>query len=635
MGMKLRATILCTLFLLVSVAGYSQHDDYWQQRAEYEMDIDMDTENHQFDGIQKLTYHNNSPDTLRKVYYHLYFNAFQPESMMDVRSRTIDDPDGRVEDRIYHLEDDEIGYHKIDMLTQDGKEVDYSVDETIMEVQLEEPILPGESTVFEMEFNSQVPLQIRRSGRDNAEGVEFSMSQWYPKISEYDEDGWHPNPYIAREFYGVFGDFEVNITIDSDYVMGGTGHLQNPNEIGHGYETESNFEQPDSDKLTWRWKAEDVHDFMWGADPDFVHTQKEMENGPTLHFFYQQDTVAEDANENQQDQLTENWEELPEYTAQAFEFMNENFGEYPYEKFSVVQGGDGGMEYPMATLITGNRSLSSLVGVTVHELIHMWYYGVLATNESQFPWIDEGFTTYASAHTMQELFNPESDEDPVLSRYNGYFAAHEQGFYEAPITHADHYETNRGYSVGTYTTGAVFLNQLKYIIGNETFQDGMKRFFDTWKFKHPTGKDFLRVMEKESDMVLDWYYEYFIESTKTTDYGITSILEDNGSTFVTLERHDLTPMPIDLVVEYKDGSKEVFYMPLRVMRGEKSENQYPDAEISTEEDWPWVNPTYTVEIPAEASSIERIEIDPSQRMADINRDNNVIIMEEYLEEHTN
>lgn len=633
--MKLKATILFTLFLLISVAGYSQHDDYWQQRAEYEMDIDMDTENHQFDGIQKLTYHNNSPDTLRKVYYHLYFNAFQPESMMDVRSRTIDDPDGRVEDRIYHLEDDEIGYHKIDALTQDGNEVDYSIDETIMEVKLAEPILPGESTEFEMEFNSQIPLQVRRSGRDNAEGVDYSMSQWYPKISEYDEEGWHPNPYIGREFYGVFGDFEVNITIDADYVMGGTGSLQNSNEIGHGYETESNFEQPDSDKLTWQWKAEDVHDFMWGADPDFVHTMKEMEDGPTLHFFYQQDTVAEDANENEQDQLTENWEELPEYTAEAFEFMNEHFGEYPYEQFSVVQGGDGGMEYPMATLITGNRSLRSLVGVTVHELIHMWYYGVLANNESQYPWIDEGFTTYASAHTMQQLFNPENEEDPVLNSYDGYFTAHEQGFYEAPITHADHYETNRGYSVGTYTTGAVFLNQLKYIIGNETFQDGMKSFFHEWKYKHPTGEDFLRVMEEESDMVLDWYYEYFIESTKTIDYGINTILDEDGSTFVTLERHDLTPMPIDLMVEYEDGSREVYYIPLRIMRGEKSEKQYPDAEVITEDDWPWVNPTYTVEIPAEASSIERIEIDPSQRMADINRENNVIIMEEYLEEHSN
>lgn len=630
--MKLKAITLCTLLCLISIAGFSQDENYWQQEVEYEMDIDVDVENHQLNGTQKLTYQNNSPDTLRRVFYHLYFNAFQPNSMMDVRSRTIEDPDSRVRDRIQKLPKDEIGYHHINSLKQNGDAVKYTVDGTILEVTLNEPILPGKSTVFTMEFESQVPRQIRRSGWMNKEGVEFSMSQWYPKLSEYDEEGWHPNPYVGREFHGVWGSFDLEISIDSSYVMGATGYLQNADEIGHGYAEE--YDRPDTEKITWHWKANNVHDFMWGADPDFTHTTAQVPDGPKLHFLYQQDTVAVNADRYSQQQLTENWERLPEYTVKAFQFMSENYGKYPYEQFTVIQGGDGGMEYPMSTLITGNRSFGSLVGVTVHEFIHNWYYGVLATNESQYPWMDEGFTTYTSALTMDHLFNGGNTPNPHKGSYRSYFRIVEDSKQEAMDTHADHFQTNRAYGTASYSTGAVFLNQLRYIIGGETFDRGMKRYFNTWKFKHPDGRDFLRVMEQESNMVLDWYYEYFIETTKHIDYGITSVLGLNQSTFVTLERHDLMPMPIDLVVTYQDGSKELFYMPLRIMRNTKP-HEMSELQRTIKPDWPWVNPTYTLEIDKPASQIESIEIDPSERMADINRDNNIIMMDEYMQPYSN
>ena len=194
----------------------------------------MDVKTHRFDGSQKLIYTNNSPDTLNKVYYHLYFNAFQPGSMMDIRSLTIDDPDRRVGDRISKLTDDEIGFQRITSLKQNGKDLNYHTEGTILEVTLNEPILPGKKATFDMEFNAQVPLQVRRSGRDNAEGISYSMSQWYPKMVEYDYLGWHANPYIGREFHGVWGDFDVKITIDPAYTIGGTGYLQNANDIGHG-----------------------------------------------------------------------------------------------------------------------------------------------------------------------------------------------------------------------------------------------------------------------------------------------------------------------------------------------------------------------------------------------------------------
>ena len=399
------------LFLILigfSIQTIAQQHTYWQQEVDYTMTIDVDTETHRLKGTQQLVYSNHSPDVLDRVYYHLYFNAFQPGSMMDVRSRTIQDPDGRVRDRILYLSDEDIGFHNILSLKQDGKELTYSVEGTILVVELNTPIQPGTSTTFDMEFESQVPKQVRRSGKQNAEGVEFSMSQWYPKLAEYDYRGWHPNPYIGREFHGVFGDFDVKITIDSDYLVGATGILQNPNEIGHGYEEEGVEVTHESDKITYHFIGEHVLDFFWGADPDFVHTKTQVPNGPTLHFFYQAEQISVQASEEENANYLSYWEQLPEFLVGAFEYANEHFGAYPYPQYTTIQGGDGGMEYPMGTLITGARSLGSLVGVSVHEMYHSWYQNVIATNEALYAWIDEGFTVYASNETMDHLFKQES-----------------------------------------------------------------------------------------------------------------------------------------------------------------------------------------------------------------------------------
>lgn len=606
--MKKYHLLLCLCLLALTAnyqPSYAQYN-YWQQRVEYDMEIDMDVSTHQFQGKQKLTYYNNSPDTLDRVYYHLYFNAFQPGSMMDVRSRTIADADQRVRDRIFYLSEGEIGYLRVQSLAQDGKKLNYNIEGTILEARLAEPILPGGKVVFNMEFTGQVPLQVRRTGRDNAEGIDYSMAQWYPKLAEYDVEGWHANPYVGREFYGVWGSYDVKIKIDSSYVVAATGYLQNPQEIGHGYEQSGQkVKRPKGNTITYHFKADNVHDFVWAADPDYKHTIAQVPDGPELHFFYQMDTLAEQ------------WERLPEFTIEAFQYMNNTFDRYPYRKYSVIQGGDGGMEYPMATLITGHRSMQSLIGVTVHELIHSWYQGVLGTNESLYPWMDEGFTSYASNRTMAHLFG---SNNPHASSYAGYFALVESGDEEPLTTHSDHYSTNRAYGLAAYAKGAVFLHQLSYIIGQEALDRGMQRYFNEWKFRHPTASSFKRVMEKTSGIELDWYFEYFINSTRTIDYGIKSVEDKGEATHVTLERDGLMPMPLDVLVTYQDGRQELFYIPLRIMRGEKENER--DINRTVLQDWPWTYPTYLMVIPDEFDNIEKIEIDTSMRMADIDRGNN-------------
>ena len=581
---------------------------YWQQKVDYKMDVEFDVKTHQFKGNQRLVYTNNSPDTLTNVYYHLYFNAFQPNSMMDIRSRTIEDPDRRVQDRISKLDPNEIGYLKVNSLSQNGNELNYQVESTILEVTLIEQLLPGQSTTLTMSFDGQVPVQIRRSGRYNAEGIAYSMAQWYPKMAEYDERGWHAHPYVGREFYAPWGNFEVNITIDKTFVLGGTGVLQNGDEIGYGYQSDLSQEPKKKGKtLTWKFKAENVHDFMWAADPDYKHVIAQVPNGPKLHFLYQEDSE------------TASWSELPAYTVKAFEYLNENFGVYPYPEFSVVQGGDGGMEYAMSTLITGHRTLQSLVGVTVHEALHSWYQGVLGTNESYFAWMDEGFTSYATSRTMAHLFGADAARSQA-GNYRGYFSLATSGKEEPMSTHSDTYETNFAYGRAAYSKGAVSLAQLGYIIGEEARDKGLIRYFNEWKMKHPDLNDFVRVMEKTSDMELDWYYDYWVNTTKTIDYGVKNVTANNDKVTITLERIGKVPMPIDLVVTKNDGSKTMYYIPLGIMRGEKPNESGMERKLL--KDWYWTHPTYEFQIDADLGSITTIEIDPSERMADIERSNN-------------
>ena len=590
--------------------GYAQNGRF-QQAVTYQMEVAMDVSTNRYQGTQVLAYTNNSPDTLTRVFYHLYYNAFQPGSMMDVRSRTIADPDQRVKDRIAKLAPEEIGYLHPTRLTMNGGPVSFKEVCTVLEVDLTEPILPNSSVKFEMSFEGQVPLQVRRSGRDSEEGVRYSMSQWYPKMANYDEQGLHANPYVGREFYGIWGNFDVKITIDKSYTLGGTGYLQNPNQIGHGYQDEGvKVPEPKGNTLTWHFVAPQVHDFMWAADNKYQHDKVQMANGITVHHFYIPG-----------EKTTENWEKLKEFTPKAIDYLSKQFGQYPYKQFSVVQGGDGGMEYAMSTLITGERSLPSLVGVMVHELAHSWFHGVLASNESLYPWMDEGFTSYASNLAMASIF--QANASPHRGSYGGYYRLVKSGLEEPMSTHSDHYQTNSAYGAAAYSKGAVFLAQLGYVIGEEARDRGMYRYWNTWKFKHPNVNDLIRAMEKESGLELDWYKEYFVYSTKTIDYGVKEVKASVDGTSITLERIGAMPMPIDLVITYKDGTKELVYLPLEILRGAKMEEPNAPKLVLTQ-DWPWVYPTLTISLKRELDTIKSIEIDPSKRMADIQVENNKV-----------
>ena len=608
--------IILTLLLCLPLLASAQITGYWQQAVEYSIDVDFyDTQNARFKGKETIEYTNNSPDELNQVFFHLYFNAFQPGSMMDVRSRTILDPDKRVGERIVGLSPENQGYQKIKSLKLNGTDVSYTIDGTVLQAKLPQGIKPGSKAIFTVEFEAQVPEQVRRSGKNNAEGVALSMTQWYPKLAEYDNNGWHPTPYVGREFYGVFGKFKVSITIDKAYTLGGTGTVQNPDEVGHGYGTGTST----ADKLIWKFAAENVHDFAWAADKAYEHVTRTCKDGLVLHFLYKK---GED--------YSATWTNLPEETEKLFGLMSKYFGKYPYANYSVIQGGDGGMEYPMATLITGNRPFNSLVGVTVHEAGHSWYQGVLATDESAYSWMDEGFTSYATAVVEKEMGFLEGN--PHEGAFRGYYALRDKGYQEPLSTPADHFTTNFAYGVSSYSMGQIFLVQLRYIIGEEAFDKTMLKYFDVWKFKHPTPNDFIKIAEDQSGQILDWYLNYWIGQTKGIDYAIKGLTALGNTSKLTLKKEGGMPMPLEFDVILKSGETTRHYIPLNLQRGVKP----TDKNTLTHSAWPWTHPVYELELNHKIADIESIILFPNDNVADVEKSNNLyplikkIILEKSL-----
>lgn len=612
---------------IITIGCFAQNNPktgYWQQHVDYKMDVKMDVKTYQYVGSQSLTYTNNSPDTLKRVYFHLFNNAFQPGSAMDARLQTIKDPDGRMvtkikegdkeikQSRIANLKPSEIGYLHVTGLKQDNQIVQTREVGTVLEVTLAKPLYPNQSTLFTSTFNGQVPVQIRRNGRNNKEGVELSMAQWYPKMAEYDQDGWQADPYIAREFHGVWGNFDVKITIDKDYTLGGTGYIQNPNEIGKGYQdTGVKVVYPKkATTLTWHFVAPNVHDFTWGADKNYIHDVYSGPNGVTLHFLYKNNP-----------KIIDTWKKLQPNTAQLMAIYNQTVGYYPYKQYSVIQGGDGGMEYAMCTLILGEGELDGITGLIAHEMGHSWFQHVLATNEAKHGWMDEGMTTWLENYGMNQLAK-EKTTNPHSDSYKGYFFMANSGKEQAQCVHADRFDENRFYSISSYSKGNLFLTQLEYIIGKENFMKTIKRYYADFKMKHPTPTDFIHTAERITGANLNWFMNEWTQTTNSIDYAIKEIKENNNQTEVILERKGKIPMPMDIEVTFIDGTKEIHYIPTVLMRWEKP---FTNTEkTKTYFPWDWAYPTYTIAIAKNKAQIKSISIDPSGYLADVKPEDNKV-----------
>ena len=615
--MKKSILAICGLALALSAQA---QDNHWQQQADYQMNVTMNVKNFQYKGVQKVTYINNSPDTLTTVFFHLYFNAFQPNSEMDANLQTLPDPDGRMatnigtpqrpiyESRIAKLTPDEIGYLRVKKVTQDGVPATISHESTILKVTLPKPILPHSRTVLGLDFEGQVPVMIRRAGRNSPDDVALSMAQWYPKMVAYDHKGWHTTEYLGREFYGVWGNFDVKITLDKTYLVGASGVLQNPNEIGFGYE-DKGVKVPTTKAATktWHFIAERVHDFTWAADPQYVHDKHQLADGKTIHFIYKK--------------YKDTWKQIQEPMLKVFDYYNQLVGKYPWPQYSFIQGGDGGMEYAMCTLMVGNEKYERLVGTAAHELAHAWFQHLLATDEAAYPWMDEGFTSYIEYLAEHQILKTKKTANPFDSAYKGYFGLVKSGFQEPTITHSDRFATNYAYSVTAYYKGLLFLTQLDYLMGNEALQKTLKRYYNEYAFKNPTPNDFIRIAEKVSGMQLQWFLNEFMETDHTADYAISKVEGKGNKTEVTLKRVGRLPLSIDLWVTDKAGNIRYVYVPLRMTYAEKP-NTYPAYPRTVLPAWGWGNPTYTFTLDMPLEDIKSITLDPENKSVDTDKENN-------------
>ena len=607
---------LFILFSLIFSLSSAQQNAYYQQSAKYKMDIDVDAENFTYQGKQTLTYTNNSPDELKVVYFHLYWNAFKAGSMMDQRvGGQGKNGDSRLQkdgiSRLASIPKTEEGAQNIHWIKQNGKDLKFEIQETIMKVELATPIKPNSSTTFTMDWDAVIPMQIRRSGRNNREGIDMTVTQWYPKIAEYDYDGWATFDYVGREFHAPFSDFEVNIKIDKNYVIGAGGILENPLEV-KGYDEKATIKTDDKNKATWKWSAKNMLDFAWAADKDYTVENFTVLDGPKVYYVYQKSDK------------TKLWSDSKPYITQFFQLMNATFGRYTYPTYSFIQGGDGGMEYGMCTMILGEaNSLEGLLGLMVHEGGHSWNQQIMAYNESMRPWMDEGFTSYYENLVMHQILPPKvATANPFVGTLNAYRNFVKRGIEEPAVWFGDHHDNGGAYSFASYVKGELFLVQLGYIMGEQNLSVTMKEFYNTWKLKHPTDRDLMHIAQKVSGMDLKWFQNYWINTTKTIDYGIKDVKYDANSTTVTLVNNGNIPMPIDFSILTKDKKVINYQIPLNMTHVWKKKDIYGD--FTTLNYWPWTQKEYTFTIPYNKSQISTLGIDFSQRLADVNMADNMV-----------
>ncbi len=612
--------------LLFPFLLFAQPSDYWQQHVSYTISGTLIDSIHSFDGKLSVVYTNNSPDTLREVYFHLYANAFQPGSMMHVRAKAMNDL-GLV-NRFEHYKRSDWGEYKIPDVDVGGASVRPLIAGTIMKVDLPKPLAPKSSVKLSMSFFEQIPLQTRRSGWMNGDGIKYSMCQWYPKICEYDREGWHHQEYVSREFYGVWGEFDVTVNVPGYFCVGATGQCQNPTEVGWGYDqiaagVKKGIVHPDSAKkagmISWHFKASNVHDFAWVAH-EYIHEWDTWSDTVTVHCLYK-------ASEEKY------WSEAMKNTFAMLDHHSKKVGWYQYRNFTNTHAGDGGMEYPQL-IMDGSPN----AGLIMHEGGHQWFYGMLGNNETRYAFLDEGFTEfiemtgmnayygihnerspYRDTSWLSSLFIPEYDSR--RNYYSPYLSLATAG-YEEPLT-IPHDWFREGVNAGqVYFKTLAGLAQLEYVLGDSMFWAGMKEYFRRWHFKHPNLNDFKHAMQDVSGADLDWYFDQWFGSTRTIDYSAGSVSNEGQQaggvylTKITACNKNVGVMPLDLTLHYDDGTTGIATIPLSVNQGIAYRKPEQGRIFFTP--WDWVSPTYegTAVTP---KKVDWYEIDTSYRLMDLDR----------------
>ena len=530
-------TLLLIIGLALSTIIFSQ-SEYFQQEVNYKIDVTLNDQSHTLSGQIQIEYINHSPDDLDTIYFHLWANAFKNRStaFANQKLRT-----GST--KFYFAKDSDLGNFSDLNFQVDGQSARWELDAKHPDIALLylPKTLPSQGRIqISTPFNLKIPASFSRLGHV---GESYQMTQWYPKPAVYDQDGWHAMPYLdLGEFYSEFGSFDVSITLPENYVVGATGTLQTESEQGflqqkvketneylanlaNNYDFEDAFPPSSSTIKTIRFTAEQVHDFAWFADKRF----KVQKSQVTLPSDQKVDTWVMFTKEEE-----ELWQNAINYVDRAVQFYSEKVGEYPYPHATAVQSAlsaGGGMEYPMITVIGLSGDAKSLDVVITHEVGHNWFYGILAFNERDHAWLDEGINSYYDHRYTEKYYGSVDDHylpsfltqgSPMGLFELAYLYQARRNLDQAPATHSDQFST-MNYFLSAYEKPARVFKFLEKYLGAPKFDQIMQGFYKEWKFKHPQPNDFQQYLETTASKDLSWLFDGFISSNKKQDYALTSI----------------------------------------------------------------------------------------------------------------
>jgi hypothetical protein len=544
----------CVLFITLFISYNSVAQPKWQQQVDTKIDVTLDDRKHMLSAYEEFTYTNNSPDTLRFLYIHLWPNAYKSDRTPFARQL---DLNGNTS--FYYSKVKNRGYIDSLQFAVDGQSVDYySVENVpdIARIDLIQPLLPGHKIVVTTPFKVKLPTVFSRNGHT---GQAYYVSQWFPKPAVYDQKGWHPISYLDQgEFFSEYGSYDVNITLPVNYVLMATGNCMDAAEqrrmdslAGLPFPSDTLYESstPASalETKTVRYSEHNIHDFAWFADKRFV-VRKDTAYSPGTN-----DLVTTWAAFLPSYQGV--WQHATTYLKNAIDHYGKWVGPYPYKTMKAVLGdmkSGGGMEYPTITLID-KTAKSNLKTVVIHEAGHNWFYGLLGSNERDHAWMDEGINTFYEQKTTNvtssdsgKVAKPKLDE--ALLYYELAATDIDQPI---DITSAKYTKTNYGMDV--YYKTALMLNWLEQYMGVADFGKGMKDYYDTWRYHHPYPEDFRVCMQRHTTKSLDWFFDTILNTDKKIDFKITKAKVNGGATQVTVRNNSGVNSPV-LVNAYKGDS---------------------------------------------------------------------------------
>jgi len=664
LGPVIKISILFLTCIYYHTANADQ--GYFQQEVDYNIKVDLDPGSAKLAGVETIVYKNNSPDTLREIYFHMFYNAFQPGSYLDLEQRRAGDYS------IANLSKKRMGFVKIDMLKIDDREInDFVIDNTIMKIPLAEPLAPDGMAAIYIEFISQIPARGSRTAHSEQH---FDVGQWYPKPVVYDRFGWHIHQYLDYEFYAEYGNYNIELTIPSEYIVAHMGELLNEEEIygsklpepagdtilvdvlsgiemgknevpdsvdsepqidfmeeeypGEGTDT-ADYEIEDSEEMVadtvasgielniWKLKAENVHDFAFCADPEFIVDICKY-NDVTIKAYYKKSNKKY-------------WQRsAAEYTRRAIKYFSERYMPYPYKQYSTVSSlTGGGMEYPQLTMVSqrmGSRGEHHLhfESLISHEVGHAWFYGILGFNETEQSCLDEGLTSFSDISYMEHFYGRRHNNfiykrgwqkkllpngDARNDAQKRYIARAIRKDEDPMVTPANLFKDGGRYYNASYEKAASVYFMLQYVMGDEKFEIFLDKFFEKWAFKHPYLSDVQEIAEEVSGSSLEWFFRQWFATTWRLDYALNFVKSKNTGvgdrrgfkTTFSIIKKGRCIAPLDIVLYYSRDVSDTIYIP---------HNVWLDGQVR-----------YDTTIFLRAGP-KKVVINPDRRLSDINMLNN-------------